>query len=273
MNRIVKYLDNMEMTQKIVKIIPGILLGIYTIIHYIQNLLYKIECENKYGIPMDYFDYKSNKNIVIYLYLIMLVVMCVYSYYMNKNIYNDDKYVVINKAVNFLYALATGFLIGIVAVLEFCKIVFNVDIINNVINKMNTITLTIVTYIVLIIIIFCGVLFVLFLSYGKRLCESKILTKIGMISFIVTIIILICGTINEITPKVDNQKDYEFVMIDNEEYIILSKVDNKVIIVPYNINNDGIYEINTYKYRFIEQYDGIYSYKVLKNKPIIKKSE
>ena len=45
MNRIVKYLDNMEMTQKIVKIIPGILLGIYTIIHYIQNLLYKIECE------------------------------------------------------------------------------------------------------------------------------------------------------------------------------------------------------------------------------------
>lgn len=30
MNRIVKYLDNMEMTQKIVKIIPGILLGIYT---------------------------------------------------------------------------------------------------------------------------------------------------------------------------------------------------------------------------------------------------
>lgn len=50
MNRIVKYLDNMEMTQKIVKIIPGILLGIYTIIHYIQNLLYKIECENKYGI-------------------------------------------------------------------------------------------------------------------------------------------------------------------------------------------------------------------------------
>ena len=68
MNRIVKYLDNMEMTQKIVKIIPGILLGIYTIIHYIQNLLYKIECENKYGIPMDYFDYKSNKNIVFYLY-------------------------------------------------------------------------------------------------------------------------------------------------------------------------------------------------------------
>ena len=112
MNRIVKYLDNMEMTQKIVKIIPGILLGIYTIIHYILNLLYKIKCENKYGIPMDYFDYKSNKNIVFYLYIIMLVVMCVYSYYVNKNIYNDDKYVVINKVVNFLYALATGFLIG-----------------------------------------------------------------------------------------------------------------------------------------------------------------
>ena len=37
MNRIVKYLDNMEMTQKIVKIIPGILLGIYTIIHYTES--------------------------------------------------------------------------------------------------------------------------------------------------------------------------------------------------------------------------------------------
>ncbi|WP_443656475.1 hypothetical protein, partial [Faecalibacillus faecis] len=63
----------------------------------------------------------------------------------------------------------------------------------------------------------------------------------------------------------------EFIKIKNEEYVILSKVDDKVLVVPFEFDKGGKCHLLTSQYSFKNKYEGTYYYIDLNQYPIIKK--
>lgn len=118
----------------------------------------------------------------------------------------------------------------------------------------------------MVIAFICGTLsvFVVFSKTQKYPRISAIITTI-------TIIIFVLGFFYEIIPINKEKKTYEFVNIEDTDYIILSKIDDKILVVSYEIDEDNIYHIITYNYKFKNKYEGEYYYIDLKSPPIIEK--
>lgn len=59
--------------------------------------------------------------------------------------------------------------------------------------------------------------------------------------------------------------------IEDQQYAILSKVDDKILVVPCEYDETGKCHIKTSEYTFKDKYEGTYSYKDLNSYPIIEK--
>ena len=72
-------------------------------------------------------------------------------------------------------------------------------------------------------------------------------------------------------PGIGEKTADEFIKIKNEEYVILSKVDDKVLVVPFEFDKGGKCHLLTSQYSFKNKYEGTYYYIDLNQYPIIKK--
>ncbi len=88
---------------------------------------------------------------------------------------------------------------------------------------------------------------------------------------IMMVMVMIIGILHEINPLNKEKTAYEFIKIKNEEYVILSKVDDKVLVVPFEFDQGGKYHLLTSQYSFKNKYEGTYYYIDLNQYPIIKK--
>ena len=57
--------------------------------------------------------------------------------------------------------------------------------------------------------------------------------KLCAVVVFVTVMVMIIGILYEINPLNKEKTADEFIKIKNEEYVILSKVDDKVLVVPF----------------------------------------
>lgn len=77
------------------------------------------------------------------------------------------------------------------------------------------------------------------------------------------------GTIIKLSVTVEDKTKYEIVNIDEESYVVLSECNDKLLVVPYEVTNDGQCIFKTKQYKFIDMYDGTYQYVDICSSPII----
>lgn len=68
------------------------------------------------------------------------------------------------------------------------------------------------------------------------------------------------GIILKFSIAIEDKTKYEFVTVEENKYVVLSEHEDKILIVPYEINENGQYVFNTSKYWFCEKYQGTYKY-------------
>ena len=81
--------------------------------------------------------------------------------------------------------------------------------------------------------------------------------------------ILLFGSISQITSTIDQKTKYEFITVDDNEYVILSEYKGKFLVVSFE-KDRGEYIFNTKQYKFINMNQGLITYKDVKNLKINK---
>lgn len=81
--------------------------------------------------------------------------------------------------------------------------------------------------------------------------------------------ILLFGSISQITSTIDQKTKYEFITVDDNEYVILSGYKGKFLVVSFE-KDEGEYIFNTNQYKFINMNQGLIIYKDVKNLKINK---
>ena len=80
---------------------------------------------------------------------------------------------------------------------------------------------------------------------------------------------MLMGTISQLTSTIEQKTEYEFIMIDNNEYVILSEYKGKYLVTLFEKNKNE-YIFNTNQYKLINMNQGLISYKEVKNLKINK---
>ena len=81
-----------------------------------------------------------------------------------------------------------------------------------------------------------------------------------IIVMFIDLIIISYGTTIKFLSSIDQKKDYEFITVNQKDYVILSEYDGKYLVTPY-VNDNGAYTFYTNKYEFVEMNQGIICYK------------
>jgi amino acid transporter len=106
-------------------------------------------------------------------------------------------------------------------------------------------------------------------SLKKMIKCKKSVYSIFLISFLTCSYIMLMGTISQLTSTIEQKTEYEFIMIDNNEYVILSEYKGKYLVTLFEKNKNE-YIFNTNQYKFINMNQGLISYKEVKNLKINK---
>ena len=104
---------------------------------------------------------------------------------------------------------------------------------------------------------------------GKKMKSKKFVCFIFFLSFGTGLYITIMGTISQSTSTIEQKTKYEFIMVDDKEYVILSEYNGKYLVTSFEKNNNE-YIFNTNQYKFINMDQGLISYKGVKNLKINK---
>lgn len=249
--KVEKYIRESNILLKVIGIISGLCSACY----FIQNILFKINCEKLYGIPASYFSYNADHNIIVIIDLIFVIGMFFYAYFLE----NDSKQLKGVYIADWLYKLGTGFVIG-----YFCVCIYY-NMIKKYVIESNAI-IDILIVISFFIVFLCGTASI-FIALGKKI--KMLFFSVFVIA--VTLMVITCGVINELNLLNKEKTAYEFVKIEDEEFAILSKVDDKILVVPFEYDQTGKCHIKTSQYTFKNKYEGTYYYVDFNYYPIIEK--
>lgn len=248
------------------------------IIHFVCDINYKIKCWNFYGIPEKYFSTSINKNIfyrvlAIALVIIYFVPRIMEKYYIKHN--GDDK-------ANTMYSIFLSVIIGITMSVFF---VHNLYIISNygedqLYQKIRSFSLKYINIISLPILVMSiaaiiRITFPNIINWREK--KSRILynviVRVEVIVLAANIFIIGYGTWTSfiLDLNIENKTKYEFVKYECDEYVVLSEYNDKVLLVPFQVDEDGRYIFNTGEYIFKELDSGIFEYRILKCPPDIEK--
>lgn len=95
----------------------------------------------------------------------------------------------------------------------------------------------------MVIVFICGTI-AIFVIFGKKHKYKKFCAVV----IFVTVMVMIIGILHEINLLNKEKTAYEFIKIENEEYVILSKVDDKVLVVPFEFDQGGKCHLLTSQY-------------------------
>ena len=92
---------------------------------------------------------------------------------------------------------------------------------------------------------------------------------ISLIPILFTTILFSAGIYFKMSSGVEELRKYEIICDNNNQYVVLSNCDDKALVAPFNVDENGQYVFYTSEYQFIDKYKGDFKYIVLNYKPII----
>lgn len=271
-NSIINYII---LHKELITIIFGLCVAVYPIINTIYKIMYQIECENFYGIPGKYFD--SNIDIrLLYLFIIVIfLLMGTMPTWLKKYYEKRGELTKGTLTLTIFYAVIIGLALGFINVynlIEIMKQTYRTHEIFGVVNNW----LNSHAYFTIIVVLGFGSISTLGLTLMdcianiKYVVAKNIVCVILAVSLIASLVVMFYGTIFKLSISIEDKSKYEFITYNEEEYVVLSSYNEKVLIVPFETDdNKEQYTFKTSQYSFISQDRGVYKYKEIKNRPII----
>ncbi len=250
----------------------GGVVTVYPIVNFIYNVFYQSECEKFYGVPSKYF-HSSINNILIYLGGILILILLGASTIFLKKY--DEKNNVKVKGVTLyvsVLAISVGLIFGLLNVYNLIEIMKQTHKTNDFFRSINIFlnnnaVLTIIVVIALSVIAWLGITLNDIINSIKSIRIKTTINIICVFSIVLSILLMTYGTIFKLSISIEDKTKYEFVILDKDDYVILSEYNDKFLIVKYEIDNNGQYIFDTSKYWFCEKNQGSYSYISLKYRP------
>ena len=277
-NKMCNILERKGTNLSLLATIVGLFSTLCVFIRLVYDVIYKINCGNFYGIPEKYFSTNIDKNIIYRLSAIVLVITyfvprIMEKYYLKHN--GDDK-------ANTMYSIFLSVIIGIIMS---AFLIYNLYIISyygedQLFQKIRSFSLKYINIIslpILVMSIAAIILITLPNIINKRKKKSRIwyyvIVVVEVIVLAANIIIIGYGTWTRFKSdlNIENKTKYEFAKYECDEYVVLSEYNDKVLLVPFQVDEDGRYIFNTGEYIFKELDSGIFEYRVLGCPPDIEK--
>ncbi len=269
-------IKSIESKRGLFEIISGLLVSLYFAVNFVYKVIYRSECEKFYGLPGKYFDSNVDDRLLylfcsIIILLMGIVPVLIKRYY--EKIENSTKCVVVESAC---LAILVGMEIGLFNVYNLIEIMQQTYKTSGVMRLINDFLIknpymTVIVIVILASISVLGITFLDGLKYMKHKLIKNISCIILWVSLVCSLLLIIYGTFFKFYISIDDKTRYEFVTYDIE-YVILSTYDEKVLMVPFEIDENGQYIFKTNHYIFGEPYEGIYQYKNIKYSPKIDKN-
>lgn len=244
--------------------------GVYFVANYLYNQRYKQKNQSYYGIPSKYFQ-GSIEDKVFYLILVIILICIIFSsLLLLYNIKNRT-----DKIIDRLMVKITAFAMGVVFWILNIKNLF--DIIE--IIEKNKFTIFVNNHIfgVSMIIAMFSVVGIICITYndeiGSKLNEKwkKYFNMFSLVIFGVSFIILIVALGVKFSYNAESKTIYETIVYEDKNMAILSDLDDKVLIVEYEINENKETILKTYNYMIVDKENLVISYKDLGEKIIVVK--
>lgn len=244
--------------------------GVYFVANYLYNQRYKQKNQSYYGIPSKYFQ-GSIEDKVFYLILVIILICIIFSsLLLLYNIKNRT-----DKIIDRLMVKITAFAMGVVFWILNIKNLF--DIIE--IIEKNKFTIFVNNHIfgVSMIIAMFSVVGMICITYndeiGSKLNEKwkKYFNMFAWVIFGLSFIMLIVALRVKFSYNAESKTIYETIVYEDKNMAILSDLDDKVLIVEYEINENKETILKTYNYMIVDKENLVISYKDLGEKIIVVK--
>lgn len=262
--------DKIEKLTLIGGFIFTIITGVYYIINYVYNQIYKINSQAYYGIPSKYFQ-GSIEDKVFYLSLLIILIGIIFSLPIYKKFIKNRADKFSNILMAFM-AVVMGLIFSFLNIkyfLEIIKVIESNEVAIFVSKHILKISMVITTFSVIGVVCF---------TYNDEI-ESKLNNKWKRYfdMFIIVILslffIMLIKVINVKFSynNVENKTRYETTVYEDKNMAILSDLDYKVLIVEYEISENKEAMLKTYNYMIVDKENLVISYKDLGEKIIVVK--
>ena len=243
--------------------------GVYFVANYLYNQRYKQKNQSYYGIPSKYFQ-ESIEDKVFYLILVIILICIIFSSLLYKKLIKN-KTDIFNNILRACVAVIMGF------TFSFLNIKNLFDIIE--IIEKNKFTIFVNNHIfgVSMIIAMFSVVGIICITYndeiGSKLNEKwkKYFNMFAWVIFGLSFIILIVALGVKFSYNAESKTIYETIVYEDKNMAILSDLDDKVLIVEYEINENKETILKTYNYMIVDKENLVISYKDLGEKIIVVK--
>lgn len=244
--------------------------GVYFVANYLYNQRYKQKNQSYYGILSKYFQ-GSIEDKVFYLILVIILICIIFSsLLLLYNIKNRT-----DKIIDRLMVKITAFAMGVVFWILNIKNLFDIiEIIEK--NKFIIFVNNHIFGVSMIIAMF-SVVGIICITYndeiGSKLNEKwkKYFNMFAWVIFGLSFIILIVALGVKFSYNAESKTIYETIVYEGKNMAILSDLDDKVLIVEYEINENKETILKTYNYMIVDKENLVISYKDLGEKIIVVK--
>nr|WP_288652289.1 hypothetical protein [uncultured Faecalibacillus sp.] len=253
----------------IVSIITIVTVGFNFFKTVYNDFIYQASCERFYGIPKYYFSYNLNDKLYWLLLTSIAIIICLTPRIIKKHCYSSSK--TFNRIIKYIFIFLCCMSLWVVISL-FLNIIVSYNyrdfILDGIVYLVNTYRN--VMSVVFLLFSFFTILFLYDINgFLKTARYKKIVLIIFLFSFGMCSNILLFGSISQITSTIDQKTKYEFITVDDNEYVILSEYKGKFLVVSFE-KDRGEYIFNTNQYKFINMNQGLITYKDVKNLKINK---
>lgn len=264
-----------KMFEKSIPITVGVLsvlAVVYSVMNILYNLTYQLKCEKFYGIPGKYFHSSIDKNL-IYLALVSIFIgFCAAIISVRKNNLKKQCKEKRSRVEIVFLCILVGGILGSLNVFNLLEIIednlfdWNTGFVLFLLEK---------SYVVMTIVFVLGIVLLLSFTFVDKIIKIKrkwvkiIISVIVVLTFLINISLMILGTHYKLSISLEDKLQYEFVTIDEKEYVVLSEHDNKILVVMYEIGEHGRYIFKTSKYWLYEKNYGTYRFMDIKYSPEI----
>lgn len=224
---------------------------LYALYNQVYDVIYGIQCEQFYKIPSEYFHKNLDVDVFrLLIFILLFWLILIFPKYISAKD-ESSKFDVWAKRFD---GIAGGIFITYI---NLC-ILFNVAVRWSYIN-----------YMVLIL----GVI-IFFLGTGMFIGAAQ--TSYKWIKYIFTVIIFVqccvlCfGAYSTVFQDIEDKRNYEIVSVENKEFVILSKKDDKALVVPFSVEYNELGKVmilHNDEYSFSDKYKGVFRFEHLECAP------
>ncbi|MBT9699422.1 hypothetical protein [Eubacterium ventriosum] len=232
--------------KELITIMIGLCATLYPIVNTVYKIMYQNECEKFYGIPGKYFDSDIDNRLLYLLCIIILLFMGIMPTLLKKYYEKKDKLTKGNLVEAIFLSVIIGIELGCINVYNLIEIMKQTYRTCEVFQKINN-WLDNHAYFTVTVVIILGSISVLGLTLMKYLKNIKcnivksVVCVILSVSLIASLVVMVYGTIFKLSISIKDKSKYEFVMYNEEEYVVLSTYEEKILIIPFEIDEKEQY--------------------------------